>query len=98
MQFTCNIRQVSRISASSGTIRTLSFQAQTNNDRRFIQMNFQRQAQVTDTQPGDRIIKLGFMSMWVAGNPTIDVFTEFGCVVMSISGQVGTTKSFTWRS
>ena len=92
MHLTCDIREVNRISASSGTTGTPSFQGHTRNDRAIIQENFGRLAEVTDTHPGDRVMMAGVMSMWVAGIPTVDALTEFGCMVIPIGGLVGTTK------
>jgi phenylacetate-CoA ligase len=92
MHLTCDIRKVNRISASSGTTGTPSFQGHTRNDRRIIQENFGRLAEVTDTKPGERVMMAGVMSMWVAGIPTVDALTEFGCMVIPIGGLVGTTK------
>lgn len=92
MHLTCDIREVNRVSASSGTTGTPSFQGHTKNDRKIIQENFGRLAAVTDTKPGDRVMMAGVMSMWVAGIPTVDALTEFGCMVIPIGGMVGTTK------
>ena len=92
MHLTCDIREVNRVSASSGTTGTPSFQGHTKNDRKIIQENFGRLAEVTDTHPGDRVMMAGVMSMWVAGIPTVDALTEFGCMVIPIGGLVGTTK------
>lgn len=92
LHLTCDIKKVNRISASSGTSGTPSFQGHTKSDRRIIQKNFARLAEVTDSHPGDRVMMAGVMSMWVAGIPTVDALTEFGCMVIPIGGLVGTTK------
>lgn len=92
MHLTCDIRKVNRMSASSGTTGTPSFQGHTKNDRKIIQKNFGRLAQVTGLKPGDRVMMAGVMSMWVAGTPTVDALTEFGCNVIPIGGLVGTVK------
>ena len=92
MHLTCDVRDVNRISASSGTTGTPSFQGHTRGDRRIIQENFSRLAQVTDVKPGDRVMMAGVMSMWVAGIPTVDALQEFGCTVIPIGGLVGSAK------
>ena len=53
LHFTCDIRKVNRISASSGTTGTPSFQGHTRNDRRIIQENFGGLAEVTLFKEGD---------------------------------------------
>jgi len=92
MHLTCDIKAVNRISASSGTTGTPSFQGHTRNDRKILLENFTRLAEVTDTKPGDRVMMAGVMSMWVAGIPIVDALTEFGCMVIPVGGLVGTTK------
>ena len=92
MHLTCDIREVNRISASSGTTGTPSFQGHTRNDRKIIQENFSRAAEITGTRPGDRVMMAGVMSMWVAGIPVVDALTEFGCMVIPIGGLVGSAK------
>ena len=88
----CDIRQVNRISASSGTTGTPSFQGHTKNDRDIIQENFGRLAEVTGLKPGDRVMMMGVMSMWVAGIPTVDALLNFGANVIPIGGLVGAAK------
>ena len=92
LHLTCDIRDVNRISASSGTTGTPSFQGHTLNDRRIIFENFARLAAVTDSHPGDRVMMAGVMSMWVAGIPTVDALLDFGANVIPIGGLVGTEK------
>ncbi len=92
MHLTCDLKEVNRISASSGTSGTPSFQGHTRNDRMIILENFGRLARVTGTKPGDRVMMAGVMSMWVAGIPTVDALTDFGCMVIPVGGLVGTTK------
>jgi len=92
MHLTCDIRSVNRISASSGTSGTPSFQGHTKSDRKIISRNFDRLAEVTELEPGDRVMMAGVMSMWVAGIPTVDALLEYGANVIPIGGLVGTTK------
>lgn len=88
----CDIREVNRISASSGTSGTPSFQGHTRNDREIILKNFRRLAEVTDVRPGDRVMMAGVMSMWVAGIPTVDALLNFGANVIPIGGLVGSDR------
>ena len=88
----CDIREVNRISASSGTTGTPSFQGHTKNDRAIISKNFARLAEVAGLRPGDRVMMAGVMSMWVAGIPTVDALLEFGANVIPIGGLVGAVK------
>jgi len=92
MHLTCDMRQVNRISASSGTSGTPSFQGHTRNDREIIVENFSRLAEVVEIRPGDRVMMAGVMSMWVAGVPTVDALLSFGANVIPIGGLVGTAK------
>jgi phenylacetate-CoA ligase len=92
MHLSCDIRAVNRISASSGTTGTPSFQGHTRNDRAIINENFARLASVTGLQPGDRVMMAGVMSMWVAGIPTVDALLEYGANVIPIGGLVGAVK------
>ncbi len=92
MHLTCNIRDVNRMSASSGTTGTPSFQGHTANDRKIINRNFARLMDVLGGKPGDRVMMAGVMSMWVAGIPTVDALLEFGANVIPIGGLVGTAR------
>ena len=92
MHLCCDIRSVNRISASSGTSGTPSFQGHTKNDRDIILHNFRRLADVAGVTPGDRVMMAGVMSMWVAGIPTVDALLNFGANVIPIGGLVGSEK------
>jgi phenylacetate-CoA ligase len=92
MHLTCHIREVNRMSASSGTSGTPSFQGHTRNDRDIILRNFSRLAEITGLQPGDRVMMAGVMSMWVAGIPIVDSLLAYGANVIPIGGLVGTTR------
>jgi phenylacetate-CoA ligase len=83
---------VNRISASSGTSGTPSFQGHTRNDREIILENFARLAEVVGIRPGDRVMMAGVMSMWVAGVPTVDALLSFGANVIPVGGLVGTAR------
>ena len=92
MHLCCDPRSVNRISASSGTTGTPSFQGHTKRDREIILENFGRLAEVTGTRPGDRVMMAGVMSMWVAGIPTVDALLNFGANVIPIGGLVGSER------
>lgn len=92
MHLTCDIRDVNRMSASSGTTGTPSFQGHTANDRETLFKNFNRLMDVLGAKKGDRVLMAGVMSMWVAGIPTVDALLNFGANVIPIGGLVGTTK------
>ncbi|GAB2510648.1 phenylacetate--CoA ligase family protein [Microbulbifer agarilyticus] len=89
---TCDIRDVNRMSASSGTTGTPSFQGHTKHDREVIFKNFARLMDVIGGKPGDKVMMAGVMSMWVAGIPTVDALLDFGANVIPIGGLVGTAK------
>ncbi|MBU3070938.1 hypothetical protein KOI40_14030 [Aestuariicella sp. G3-2] len=92
MHLTCDIREVNRMSASSGTTGTPSFQGHTAGDREVIARNFARLAEMCGLKPGDKVMMAGVMSMWVAGIPTVDALLSFGANVIPIGGLVGTAK------
>lgn len=92
MHLTCDIKSVNRMSASSGTTGTPSFQGHTAFDRSIMFKNFARMAQITGLKKGDKVLMAGVMSMWVAGIPTIDCLQEFGANVIPIGGLVGASK------
>lgn len=92
MHLCCDIREVNRMSASSGTTGTPSFQGHTENDRKIISRNFSRFAEMCGLKPGDRVLMAGVMSMWVAGIPTVDALQSFGANVIPVGGLVGSTK------
>ena len=92
MHLTCDIKTVNRMSASSGTTGTPSFQGHTAFDRSIMFKNFARLAQITGLKKGDKVLMVGVMSMWVAGIPTIDCLQNFGANVIPIGGLVGAKK------
>lgn len=89
---TCDIRKVNRMSASSGTTGTPSFQGHTRSDRRIQAENMARLMKRIGIEPGDRALYAGVMSMWVAGIPTIDCMMEYGLNVIPIGALVGSIK------
>lgn len=92
MHLTCDVKKVNRMSASSGTTGTPSFQGHTLFDRGIMFKNFHRLSQLTGLVPGDKVLMAGVMSMWVAGIPTIDCLLNFGANVIPIGGLVGAEK------
>ncbi len=92
LHLTCDIKAVNRMSASSGTTGTPSFQGHTAFDRSIMFKNFARMAQMTGLKKGDKVLMAGVMSMWVAGIPTIDCLQNFGANVIPIGGLVGAAK------
>ncbi len=92
MHICCDIRAVNRISASSGTTGTPSFQGHTANDRRLQAENYARLLVRIGVQPGDRVLYAGVMSMWVAGIPSVDAMLDFGANVIPAGALVGSLK------
>lgn len=89
---TCDIRDVNRMSASSGTTGVPSFQGHTANDRRIQAENGARVFTRIGVRPGDRALFAGVMSMWVAGIPTIDGMLSYGLNVIPVGALVGSLK------
>ena len=92
MHLTCDIRDVNRMSASSGTTGTPSFQGHTKHDREVTFKNFARLMDLIGGKKGDKVMMAGVMSMWVAGIPTVDALLDYGANVIPIGGLVGTVK------
>ncbi|WP_206486282.1 hypothetical protein [Thalassotalea sp. G2M2-11] len=92
MHITCDEKKVNRMSASSGTTGTPSFQGHSYTDRQIIFKHMARLADIAGIQPGDKVLMAGVMSMWVAGIPTVDALLDFGANVIPIGGLVGTAK------
>ncbi len=89
---TCDLREVNRMSASSGTTGTPSFQGHTRKDRQILNENSARANWRMGLRPGDRVLYAGVMSMWVAGIPGVDGLLEFGANVIPIGALVGSRK------
>ncbi len=89
---TCDIGDVNRMSASSGTSGTPSFQGHTKNDRRIQNENFARMFKRIGVEPGDRVLFAGVMSMWVAGLPSVDGLLDYGANVIPVGALVGSMK------
>ena len=92
MHITCDIREVNRMSASSGTTGAPSFQGHTKNDRKIQLENSSRFYTRSGLKPGDRVLYAGEMSMWVAGIPAIDGLLNYGANVIPIGAHVGCIK------
>jgi phenylacetate-CoA ligase len=92
MHITCDIREVNRMSASSGTTGAPSFQGHTKSDREIQLENSSRFYTRSGLKPGDRVLYAGEMSMWVAGIPAIDALLNFGANVIPIGAHVGSIK------
>ena len=63
LHVTCDMKNVNRMSASSGTTGTPSFQGHTAFDRSIMFKNFARMAQMTGLQKGDKVLMAGVMSL-----------------------------------
>lgn len=92
MHLTCDITEVNRMSASSGTTGTPSFQGHTAADRAVIAENTSRVVIRIGLRPGDRVLYAGVLSMWVAGIPVIDGLMTYGVNVIPIGALVGSMK------
>jgi len=92
MHLCCDISQVNRTSASSGTTGTPSFQGATANDRKIMSENNARALHRMGIMPGDAVLYAGVMSMWVAGIPAIDCLLSYGANVIPIGALVGSVK------
>ena len=92
MHLCCDLSQVNRTSASSGTTGTPSFQGATANDRKIMSENNARALHRIGIMPGDAVLYAGVMSMWVAGIPAIDCLLDYGANVIPIGALVGSVK------
>lgn len=92
MHITCDISEVNRMSASSGTTGTPSFQGHTRNDRLIQHENYARAFARIGLHPGDRVMFAGVMSMWIAGLPTLDAMMDYGINTIPIGALVGSVK------
>jgi len=92
MHLCCDIADVNRTSASSGTTGTPSFQGATRNDRKIMSENNARALHRMGISPSDSVLYAGVMSMWVAGIPAIDSLLDYGVNVIPIGALVGSVK------
>jgi phenylacetate-CoA ligase len=92
MHLCCDIKDINRTSASSGTTGTPSFQGATRNDRKIMSENNARALHRMGISPDDSVMYAGVMSMWVAGIPAIDSLLDYGVNVIPIGALVGSVK------
>lgn len=86
MHVTCDIREINRVSASSGTTGLPTYIGYTARDRAISEDNFARMAARTGVVRGDRVMFAGVMSMWIVGIPAIDALLNLGFGVIPIGG------------
>ncbi len=92
MHITCDIRDVRRISSSSGTTGTPTFSGFTQKDRDITAENMARVFARVDIEPGDPVMHAGVLSMWVAGIPVVDAMMAAGARVIPMGALSGTER------
>lgn len=93
MHVTCDIRDVNRVSASSGTTGAPTYIGYTANDRAVSQDHVARMMARAGLVRGDRVLFAGVMSMWIVGIPAVDALLNLGFGVIPIGG-LATTERF----
>ncbi len=92
MHVTCDIREINRVSASSGTTGLPTYVGYTARDRAVSEDNFARMAARTGLVRGDRVMFAGVMSMWIVGIPAVDALLNLGFGVIPIGGLAKTER------
>ncbi|MAW82138.1 MAG: hypothetical protein CMI63_18015 [Parvularcula sp.] len=92
MHVTCGVREINRVSASSGTTGLPTYVGYTARDRAVSEDNFARMAARTGLVRGDRVMFAGVMSMWIVGIPAVDALLNLGFAVIPIGGLAKTER------
>ena len=92
MHITCDIKDVRRISSSSGTTGTPTFSGFTQKDREVTIENMARLMARVGLEKGDPVMHAGVLSMWVAGLPTLDSLMGAGAMVIPMGALSGTER------
>ena len=92
MHITCDIKEVRRISSSSGTTGTPTFSGFTQKDREITAENMSRVFARVGIEKGDPVMHAGVLSMWVAGLPTLDAMMAAGACVIPMGALSGTER------
>lgn len=93
MHVTCDVRDINRVSASSGTTGAPTYIGYTANDRAVSQDHVARMMARAGLKRGDRVLFAGVMSMWIVGIPAVDALLNLGFCVIPIGG-LATTERF----
>ncbi|MBB6125280.1 phenylacetate--CoA ligase family protein [Sphingobium subterraneum] len=93
MHVTCDVRDINRVSASSGTTGAPTYIGYTANDRAVSQDHVARMMARAGLVRGDRVLFAGVMSMWIVGIPAVDALLNLGFGVIPIGG-LATTERF----
>lgn len=93
MHVTCDIRDINRVSASSGTTGAPTYIGYTARDRAISQDHVARMMARAGLVRGDRVLFAGVMSMWIVGIPAVDALLNLGFCVIPIGG-LATTERF----
>ncbi|MFC3053790.1 phenylacetate--CoA ligase family protein [Kordiimonas pumila] len=92
MHVTCDVRDINRVSASSGTTGAPTYIGYTARDRAVSEDHFARMAARMGLVRGDRAMFAGVMSMWVVGIPSVDAMLNLGYGVIPIGGLAKTER------
>lgn len=93
MHVTCDIRDINRVSASSGTTGAPTYIGYTARDRAVSEDHVARMMARAGLVRGDRVLFAGVMSMWIVGIPAVDALLNLGFCVIPIGG-LATTERF----
>jgi phenylacetate-CoA ligase len=92
MHVTCDVREINRISASSGTTGAPTYIGYTEADRAISQDHVARMMARAGLVRGDRVLFAGVMSMWIVGIPAVDALLNLGFGVIPIGGLAKTER------
>lgn len=92
MHITCDIKDVRRISSSSGTTGTPTFIGFTDKDRDITSENQARVMARVGIGKGDMVMHAGVLSMWVAGLPALDSMMSAGACVIPMGALSGVER------
>ena len=89
MHIACDVKEVRRISSSSGTTGTPTFSGFTQRDRDITIENMARLMARVGLKKGDPVMHAGVLSMWVAGLPPLDALMGAGALVIPMGALSG---------
>lgn len=89
LHVTCDVKDVRRISSSSGTTGTPTFSGFTQRDRDITAANMSRLFVRAGIGAGDTVMHAGVLSMWIAGLPNLDSMMGAGACVIPMGALSG---------
>lgn len=92
LHITCDIKQVNRLSSSSGTTGAPTFSGFTKADRDVTAENMARALVRIGIEPGDMVMHASVMSMWIAGLPILDAMLDYGACVIPVGALSGVER------